>query len=63
MDSLKIPGIVDVAANAFSKGWVETAGWLAYKYVPDNATVIDAEISGGPRCKTSARKKANVSLA
>ena len=49
--TLKISGVVNVAANAFSKGWVETAGWLAYKYVPDNATVIDAEISGGPVAK------------
>ena len=47
-------------------GWVghQTAGWLdAYiNMKPDNRTVIDAEISG-PGCKTSARKKANVSLA
>ena len=40
--------VVDVVAEAFLRGWVghETAGWLAYKYVPDNGRVIDAEISG-----------------
>ena len=37
-------------------------GWTHINMKPDNRTVIDAEISG-PGCKTSARKKANVSLA
>ena len=46
--------------------WVEHetagAGWHINTGT-DNGTVIDAEISGRPLCKTSARKKANVSLA
>ena len=64
--TFKIPGDVDVAPKTSCSWWVglETAGagWHINTGT-DNGTVIDAEISGRPLCKTSARKKANVSLA